>query len=120
MAKPFEIAIPDAQLHLLQQKLATATFPDELDDAEWDMGVPLGEMRRLTTYWRDGFDWRQKERELNESLTQSIVPITVSGFGELDIHCLHHTSHNSHAIPLIFIHGCLIDPFQLPSESAWN
>ncbi|KAF7592894.1 hypothetical protein BBP40_012306 [Aspergillus hancockii] len=105
MARPFKISIPDAQLHLLQQKLATATFPDELDDAEWDMGVPLGEMKRLTTYWRDGFDWRKKEQELNENLTQTIVPITVLRFGELDIHCLHHTSQNPNAIPLLFIHG---------------
>ncbi|KAE8148566.1 Alpha/Beta hydrolase protein [Aspergillus avenaceus] len=105
MARPFEVAVSDAQLDCLQQKLATVTFPDELDDADWEMGVPLKEMRRLATYWRDGFNWRQKERELNENLTQFIVPITVSGFGELDIHCLHHTSPNANAIPLLFIHG---------------
>ncbi|KAE8394577.1 hypothetical protein ETB97_008053 [Aspergillus alliaceus] len=105
MARTFEISVPDAQLRHLQQKLDTATFPDELDDADWDMGVPLDEMRRLISYWRDGFDWRQKERELNENLTQFIVPISVSGFGDLDIHCLHHTSQNTQAIPLLFIHG---------------
>ncbi|KAE8373462.1 Alpha/Beta hydrolase protein [Aspergillus bertholletiae] len=105
MARPFRISVSDAQLHHLQQKLSVATFPDELDDADWDMGVPLGEMRRLVTYWRDGFNWRQKEQELNESLNQFLVPITVTGFGDLDIHCLHHTSQNPNAVPLLFIHG---------------
>ncbi|PLB54459.1 putative hydrolases or acyltransferase [Aspergillus steynii IBT 23096] len=105
MAKAFEIAVPDAQLHRLQQKLETASFPDELDDAEWSRGVPLAEMKRLATYWRDGFNWRQKELELNQTLKQFMVPITVPGFGELDIHCLHHTSPNPNAIPLLFIHG---------------
>ncbi|KAK1143106.1 hypothetical protein N8T08_006990 [Aspergillus melleus] len=105
MAKPFKIAVSDAQLQNLQQKLETASFPDELDDAEWDMGVPLAEMKRLTAYWRDGFNWRHKEMELNETLKQFLVPITVSGFGELDIHCLHHTDSNPNAIPLLFLHG---------------
>lgn len=115
MANPFEIAVPDAQLHRLQQKLETASFPDELDDAEWSMGVPLAEMKRLTAYWRDGFDWRQKELELNQKLKQFMVSIAVSGFGELDIHCLHHTSPNPNAIPLLFLHGCR--SFRFP---FWN
>lgn len=106
MARPFQIAVSDADLERLHRKLENATFPDELDGAEWDMGVPLSEMKRLTAYWYNGFNWRQKEQELNEKLSQFIVPVSVDGFGELDIHCLHHTSANPNAIPLLFIHGC--------------
>ncbi|GES62558.1 epoxide hydrolase [Aspergillus terreus] len=105
MARSFQIAVSDVDLQRLHQKLESATFPDELDDAEWDMGVPLSEMKRLTAYWHNGFNWRQKEQELNEKLSQFIVPVSVDGFGELDIHCLHHTSANPNAIPLLFIHG---------------
>ncbi|KAE8351479.1 Alpha/Beta hydrolase protein [Aspergillus coremiiformis] len=105
MARLFEISVPDAQLRHLHWKLASTTFPDELDNADWDMGVPLDEMRRLIAYWRDGFNWRKKEQELNENLTQFIVSIPISGFGDLDIHCLHQTSPNPNAIPLLFIHG---------------
>ncbi|EAW10207.1 epoxide hydrolase [Aspergillus clavatus NRRL 1] len=51
---------------LLSQKLQTASFPDELDSAGRDLGVPLDEIKRLSTYWRHGFDWRAKQKELNE------------------------------------------------------
>lgn len=49
--KPFEIDVPDAQLDQLRQKLEQTTFPDELDGAGWDMGVPLTEIKRLITAW---------------------------------------------------------------------
>lgn len=48
--KPFTIAVPDSKLQILHQKLNLATFPDELDNAEWDLGVPLDEIKRLTSH----------------------------------------------------------------------
>ena len=107
---PFTIAVPDAQIDQLQQKLQQATFPDELDAAGWEMGVPLADMKRLVTVWRDDFDWRAQEKKLNDQLNQFTVPVDVTGFGELDIHVVHHRSGNPHAIPLLFIHGCMVIP----------
>ncbi|KAH3514502.1 hypothetical protein KXW24_000090 [Aspergillus fumigatus] len=103
--RPFTISIPDSQLDLLHQKLQAATFPDELDAAGWDLGVPLDEIKRLTAYWRDGFDWRAKEKELNGKLHQFMVSVSVSGFVQLDIHCVHQRSPMPGAIPLLFLHG---------------
>jgi microsomal epoxide hydrolase len=103
---PFNIAVPDIQLEQLHQKLEQASFPDELDEAGWDMGVPLCEMKRLVTTWRENFDWRAQEKKLNDQLNQFTVPVPVDGFGELDIHVVHHRSGNPRAIPLLFIHGC--------------
>ncbi|GIJ82347.1 hypothetical protein Asppvi_000854 [Aspergillus pseudoviridinutans] len=103
--RPFNIRIPDSQLDLLNQKLQSASFPDELDAAGWDLGVPLDEIKRLTAYWRDGFDWRAKEKELNEKLQQFMVSVSVPGFAELDIHYVHQKSPTPGAIPLLFLHG---------------
>ncbi len=103
---PFNIAVPNASIDQLHQKLEQATFPDEFDTAGWDMGVPLAEMKRLVTVWREEFDWRAQEKKLNEQLQQCMVPIPVDGFGELEIHVIHHRSGNPNAIPLLFIHGC--------------
>lgn len=105
--KPFNIAVPDEQLKQLHQKLEHATFPDELDEAGWDMGVPLAEMKKLVKTWRDDFDWRSQEKKLNEQLNQLAVPVSVDGFGELEIHVVHHRSGKENAIPLLFIHGCM-------------
>ncbi|CAI7653684.1 unnamed protein product [Penicillium pancosmium] len=87
---PFSISVPDAQIDQLRDKLDQATFPDEIDAVGWDMGVPLEEIQRLITVWRDTFDWRAQERKLNEQLQQFTVTISVDGFGELEIHTLHH------------------------------
>ncbi|KAJ5647153.1 Alpha/beta hydrolase fold-1 [Penicillium lividum] len=102
---PFTIAVPDEHIRQLNQKLEQATFPDELDAAGWDMGVPLVDMKRLVITWRETFDWRAQEKKLNDQLKQFTVPVTVDDFGDLDIHVVHHRSGNPRAIPLLFIHG---------------
>ncbi|KAJ5281585.1 Alpha/beta hydrolase fold-1 [Penicillium angulare] len=104
-ATPFAINVPDDKIKELHQKLKLATFPDELDDVGWSMGVPLNDMKRLVTTWRESFDWRAQEKKLNEQLKQFTVPVWVDGFGELDIHVVHHRSENPRSIPLLFIHG---------------
>lgn len=104
---PYKIAVPDEKLQQLRQKLEHATFPDELDVSGWDMGVPLDEIKRLVTVWHDHFDWRKQEARLNDTLNHINVRIAVDGFGDLDVHAVHHKSGNCKAIPLLFIHGCM-------------
>ncbi|KAF9005498.1 epoxide hydrolase [Cyathus striatus] len=104
-ASPFKIAIPDDKLSLLKQKLELARFPDELEDAGRDYGVPLADMQRLVARWKDGFDWRKVEAQLNHELPQFTKEIEVEGFGTLDIHFVHKESASPKAIPLLFVHG---------------
>ncbi|KAI0671042.1 alpha/beta-hydrolase [Trametes maxima] len=103
-AKPFTVAVPDADLELLHKKLELATFPDELQDAGWDYGAPLADIKRLTAYWKDSFDWRKAEKAINE-LPQFTTDIEVDGFGSLNIHFVHQKSKVENAIPLLFVHG---------------
>ena len=103
--QPFELHVSDADLQLLNDKLAFTRFPDELDGAGWDYGVPLAHIKRLVTRWKDGFDWRKSEEEINK-LPQFTRDIPVEGFGTLNIHYLHQRSKLETAIPLLFVHGC--------------
>jgi len=100
----YTINIPDTKLDELKSKLAVATFPDELTGAAWDYGAPLSDVKRLTTYWKDGFDWRAQEAKLNQ-LPQYHRGIKVDNFSELDIHYVHQPSPSPDAIPLLFCHG---------------
>ena len=102
----FQISVPDDALALLRRKLADARFPDELSDARWDYGVPLSDVKRLVNKWRDGYDWRAHERELNK-LPMFTRDIEVEGFGVLNIHYVHQRSPVKSAIPLLFVHGCM-------------
>ncbi|KAF9005507.1 Alpha/Beta hydrolase protein [Cyathus striatus] len=83
---PFRISVADKKIQQLKQKLALTVFPDELEDAGRDYGVPLTSLRRLVTRWKDG-------------------DIEVDGHGTLNIHYVHKKSEVADAIPLLFIHG---------------
>jgi len=96
---PFRIAVPDAVLADLRERLARTRFPDELEGAQWDYGTNLAYLRELVTYWRTKFDWREQERRLNQ-LPQ--FKTTVDG---IDIHFVHQRSSHVNAVPLVFIHG---------------
>lgn len=102
---PYTISVPDEKLEKLGQKLSLASFPDELDDAGWDYGAPLADMKRLTQYWIEEFDWRKEEFKINK-LPNFMTSIEVDGFGLLDVHFVHHKSKVDNAIPLLFVHGC--------------
>lgn len=59
---PYKISIPNTAIERLRQKLSVADLPDELDEVGWDIGSPLGDIRRLVSAWKDQFDWGKIER----------------------------------------------------------
>jgi hypothetical protein len=101
----FQISVSDDALAVLRRKLGDAHFPDELTDAGWDYGSPLSDVKRLVNKWKDNYDWRAHERELNK-LPMFTRDIEVEGFGALNIHYVHQKSKVESAIPLLFVHGC--------------
>lgn len=106
-AQPHTISVPDAQIQRLKQKLELSTFPDELDQAGWDYGAPLADVKRLAAYWRDEYDWRKFETKLNK-LPNFKTTIHYDGeFDPLNIHFIHQKSEAKGAIPLLFVHGCM-------------
>lgn len=118
--RPFQIAVPDSKLEELNAKLSLATFPDDLPMSEsWDYGVPVSDLKRLVSRWKDGFDWRAEESKLNQ-LPHYTAPIVVDGFGELDIHFLHQKSERPGSIPLLFCHGCAVAPLRYRLQTRPN
>lgn len=104
--KPYQISVPDSALSDLQKRLSLIRFPDELEDANWDYGVPLRDVQRLITRWKDGYDWRQYERELNETLPMFTMDVAVEGHDVINVHYVHQRSKVVNAVPLLFVHGC--------------
>ncbi|KAK3945109.1 Alpha/Beta hydrolase protein [Diplogelasinospora grovesii] len=102
--KPYTITVPQACIDDLKQRLGLARFPDELDAAEWDMGAPLADVKRLAQHWKDDYDWKAQEEELNK-LPHFVADIQCEGFEPLAIHFIHQPSKVKNAIPLLFIHG---------------
>ncbi|KAJ7644692.1 Alpha/Beta hydrolase protein [Roridomyces roridus] len=101
----FKISVPDAKIDELRQKLRLTRLPDELEDAGWDYGAPLADIRRLADRWQDGYDWRVHEAQINLELPQFTRDIDVADHGTLNIHYVHQKSAVADAIPLLFVHG---------------
>ncbi|GGO63908.1 epoxide hydrolase family protein [Nonomuraea cavernae] len=93
---PFRIEIPQADLDDLQTRLDLARFTDEFPDA---YGVSVQRVRRLTEYWRNGYDWRAWEARLNA------CPQFTTDIDGQRIHFLHVRSAKPDALPLILTHG---------------
>ena len=96
---PFLIDIPQADLDDLRDRLARTRWPDELPDVGWSRGVPLGHLKELADYWRNGYDWRKYEAELNE------FPQFTTTIDEQNIHFMHVRSPEPDALALLLIHG---------------
>ena len=114
--QPFRISVSEADLELLHKKLELFRFPDELDGAGWDYGAPLDDIKRLVARWRDGFDWRKAEAEINK-LPMYTRDIEIEGHGTLNIHYVHQRSTVKDAIPLLFVHGCEYAPAILSEQT---
>ncbi|MFE6613493.1 epoxide hydrolase family protein [Amycolatopsis sp. NPDC057786] len=110
--KPFRIDIPQAELDDLADRLARVRWANELPADQvtdgvqrgpvtpgWEYGVPLEYVRRLVSYWREGYDWRKWEAKLNE------YPQFTTEIDGQNIHFLHVRSPEPDAKPLILTHG---------------
>ena len=105
--EPFKIAVPDEALERLRAKLPLAPLPgptDFSDDPNY--GARLSDIERLVSYWRDQYDWRRAEADLNSKLLQFTTTVAVDGHGDLKIHFVHQKSEREDSIPLLFCHGC--------------
>src|SRR5262245_50211201 len=62
---PFTIAIPQADLDDLFERLSRTRWPGEIPGVGWARGVPVEYLKGLAEYWRTGYDWREHEARLN-------------------------------------------------------
>jgi pimeloyl-ACP methyl ester carboxylesterase len=97
--QPFQIDIPQEDLDDLHNRLARTRWPDELPGVSWDYGVPLGYVKELAGYWKEGYDWREQEARLNG------FPQFTTQIDGQNVYFLHVRSAEPNAMPLILTHG---------------
>ena len=98
-AETFAIQVPDAVLGELAHRLDATRWPDEVQNAGWELGSNLAYMRSLSDYWRHRYDWRREEAVLNRLPQFRMV---LEGFG---IHFVHVRGKGPAPLPLIVTHG---------------
>jgi epoxide hydrolase len=97
--QPFKIAVPQAVLDDLHERLDRTRWPDELPGVGWSYGVPLDYLKDLAPYWRTAYDWRAQEHRLNE------FPQFTTTIDGQTVHFLHVRSPEPDALPLLITHG---------------
>lgn len=97
--QPFQINVPQTVLDDLQERLARVRWPDEISGAAWDYGTNLEYLKELTDYWRDDYDWRAQEADLNRF---EHYKADIDGFG---LHFIHERGTGPNPRPLLLLHG---------------
>jgi microsomal epoxide hydrolase len=107
--EPFRINVRDDVLVDLRERLSRTRFPDEIPSSGWGYGTNLAYMRELVAYWKDHYQWRAAEAQLNH------FPQFRAEVGGLKIHFIHVRGAGAHGagargagprpLPLIITHG---------------
>jgi pimeloyl-ACP methyl ester carboxylesterase len=108
--RPFRIAIPQADLDDLAERLARTRWANELPPTAsgpptgpvppgWEYGVPVAYVRGLVDHWQHHYDWRKQEARLNQ------LPQFTTELDGQNVHFVHVRSPEPGALPLVLSHG---------------
>ncbi len=97
--EPFVMAVPEALLNDLQQRLRLTRWPDEIPGSGWHYGANLAYVKELVHYWQHQYDWRAQERLLN-GFPQYRVQLEDS-----TLHYVHQPGVGPAPMPLLLSHG---------------
>jgi pimeloyl-ACP methyl ester carboxylesterase len=95
----FRIQIPDAVLVDLKERLSRVRYPIDFNNENWAYGTNRAYLEEVVAYWRDRYDWRKHEAEMNRF---AHYRTTIDG---VPIHFIHEPSKGPKPIPLILSHG---------------
>ncbi len=118
-AEPFRLHVDDAVLNDLKTRLTQTRWPNEPKAAPWRYGTDLAYMRGVIEYWRNVYDWRRAEAELN---TRSHYKALIGG---KRVHFIMERGSGPNPMPLLLTHGWpgsivefldLIDPLAHPER----
>jgi epoxide hydrolase len=97
--EPFRVQVSEATLTDLRERLERTRLPNQIEGIGWDQGTELGALTDLLGTWRDHYDWRRVEAELNG---YEHIQTTIDG---QRLHALHARSSSPDALPLLLVHG---------------
>ena len=97
--KRFNIHVSDEVLMDLKMRLNHVRWPSQFNNLLWDRGTNLEYLQALVAYWRDNFDWRKQETDLNQlNHYQSVID-------GVNIHFVYERGKGPNPLPIILTHG---------------
>jgi pimeloyl-ACP methyl ester carboxylesterase len=95
--RPFTVAVPQADLDDLADRLARTRLPQAAPGDDWTTGTPNHYLRDAVEQWKS-FDWRAVEARINA------VPHFITEVDGQPIHFIHVVSPHPEATPLLLAH----------------
>jgi len=96
---PFTVDIPQATLDDLKDRLHRTRWPADPGNPSGRYGAPREWMEELVTYWRDSYDWRAVEQEMNRFAHDRV---TIEG---VPVHFMRVPGKGPNPLPLVLTHG---------------
>lgn len=97
VVRPFTVAVPDADLTDLHDRLDRTRYAPPAPGDDWTYGTPVAYLRQAVAAWRE-LDWRAAERRINA------VPHFRTEIEGQPIHFIHVRSPHPDATPLLLAH----------------
>src|ERR1700761_7955992 len=93
------IAVPQADLDDLRERLTRTRWPEPETVDDWSQGAPQASVRSLCEYWRARYDWRRCEAMLNQWKPQRTLIYALGS------HFFQLRSPEPDALPVVMTHG---------------
>lgn len=98
--QPMTIDVPQAVLDDLQDRLSRTRWPKKVPEGGgWSYGTDTTYLRELVDYWRHEYDWRAKERKLND------FHHFKADVNDIGVHFIKEQGKGPSPLPLLLIHG---------------
>jgi pimeloyl-ACP methyl ester carboxylesterase len=96
---PFVPHIADDTLADLRHRLGNVRWAPEFGNGDWRYGVNGDYLKELVAYWRDQFDWRAQEAEINR------FDHFKTSIDDVPVHFIRQLGVGPRPVPLILSHG---------------
>ena len=95
--RSFTFDVAAADLDDLQSRPVHTRWPERETSTDWSQGIPLAYTQEVCAYWRERYDWRRCEAQLNA------YPQFITALDGLDIQFMHVRSPH----PVWSKNGCV-------------
>jgi pimeloyl-ACP methyl ester carboxylesterase len=98
-SRPLTIDVPQADLDDLHSRLDRIRWPHDVGNPDGRYGAPRDYIEGLISYWRNDYDWRAVEAQMN-SYDQQVVEID-----GVPIHFMRVPGKGPNPTPILLTHG---------------
>lgn len=99
MTDDVAIEVRHDELDDLRDRLLRTRWSPDWPSTGWAAGTDPTELRRLTAYWADGFDWSAQQQAIND------LPWAVAMIDAIPVRYLRFDAEHPGAVPLILTNG---------------